>query len=59
MPIENPIHKDEQDGKWYFFDECWAEREGPYETEEECREALNKYCKDVLNMNYPKSHEIK
>jgi len=56
MPIENPIHKDEQDGKWYFFDECWAEREGPYETEEDCREALNKYCKDVLNMNYPENH---
>lgn len=36
------------DGKWYFADECWADEYGPYDTEEECRKGLAKYCEEVL-----------
>ena len=38
----DPIHQD-KDGKWYFWDECWAFEEEPYDTEQEARAALDKY----------------
>lgn len=37
----DPVHQDE-DGFW-FWDEAWAERVGPYETEAACRQALDEY----------------
>jgi len=48
MNIQEVIFKSLDDDKWYFWDECWAECEGPYETEKKCREALDKYYKKVL-----------
>ena len=33
---------------WYFWDETWADREGPYYTEEAARKALQQYS-DQLN----------
>jgi len=44
----NPVHQD-RDGKWYFFDETWADRQGPYETEEEANEACAKYADELQN----------
>jgi hypothetical protein len=38
----DPVH--EEDGKWYFWDETWADRHGPYDTEEIARAELKKYC---------------
>lgn len=34
----------EKDGKWFFWDETWANEHGPFETEVECREKLDQYC---------------
>jgi hypothetical protein len=47
------VHKDGfgQVG-WYFWDETWADRIGPYETEEEAREKLAKYCIQLDLENY-------
>ena len=42
----DPVH--EFDGKWYFWDETWADRYGPYDNEDTCRKALDRYCKEVL-----------
>ena len=42
----NPIHQ--ENGQWYFWDETWSDRVGPYETEEKVREALKRYCKEYL-----------
>lgn len=42
----DPIH--EEDGKWYFWDETWADRYGPYDTEEIARETLKRYCIEYL-----------
>jgi uncharacterized membrane protein YbhN (UPF0104 family) len=42
----DPVH--EENGKWYFLDETWADRHGPYVTEEEARIALYCYCQWVL-----------
>lgn len=41
-----PIQKD-QNGKFYFDDECWAYVFGPFETEKECRNALIEYAKTL------------
>jgi hypothetical protein len=39
----DPVHKYEDE--WYFWDEVWYDRIGPYETEELCRADLERYCK--------------
>jgi len=40
-----PIHQNEM-GKWFFWIETWADEEGPYDTEEQAREAFQRYCKE-------------
>jgi len=57
MPIQIPVHKDS--GKWYFWEETWAERQGPFDTEKEAIDACNKYCKECLGLSLPDSHVIK
>jgi hypothetical protein len=32
---------------FYFYDEFWNEKHGPFETEEECRVALVKYAQNL------------
>jgi hypothetical protein len=39
--IMDPVHEDND--KWYFWDETWANRRGPYETEAQARRELRKY----------------
>jgi hypothetical protein len=41
----DPVHED--DG-WWFWDETWAHRYGPYKTEANAREALRRYV-DALD----------
>jgi hypothetical protein len=43
----NPIHQN-KDGTWWFWDECWCNEYGPYETREECALALSEYVDTVL-----------
>ena len=38
-----PIHKCEN--SWYFWDETWAYRHGPYASKKECEIKLSKYAK--------------
>lgn len=38
----DPVHQ--EDGKWYFWSETWADRQGPYDTEENARFELVAYC---------------
>lgn len=38
----DPVHRAE-DGLWYFWDETWANRDGPFSDEAAAREALAKY----------------
>ncbi len=33
---------------WYFWDETWSNRHGPYPTKEEADAALKKYCEEYL-----------
>jgi hypothetical protein len=43
----DPVHQ-ESDGAWWFWDETWGYRYGPYKSKREARKALNKYVKEVL-----------
>lgn len=42
----DPVHKDK--GSWWFWDEAWAYRYGPYPSEKKARRELENYCKDLL-----------
>lgn len=49
----DPVHFNEVDGLWWFWDETWGEREGPYSTEEHAREALIAYCNRAFSEYLP------
>lgn len=38
----------EEDGKWYFWNEVWVDKYGPYDSEKEARDDLDRYCREVL-----------
>jgi hypothetical protein len=40
------VHQD-KDG-WYFWDETWANRQGPYRTKELAQSSLDYYCREYL-----------
>lgn len=40
----DPVHQNE-DGKWYFWNEVWCDEYGPHDTRTACNEALVEYCK--------------
>lgn len=42
----DPVH--EFAGKWYFWDETWANRHGPYDTPAEAYEMLGTYITEHL-----------
>lgn len=42
-PIKDPVHS--EDDKWYFWDETWGDRHGPYVAEEDARYELARYSK--------------
>lgn len=44
----DPVHKGSLDGKWYFWDETWGERQGPFETEEIARREMKWYIWRLL-----------
>lgn len=43
----DPVYKDEQD-RWWFWDETWGDRCGPYKTREEAEAMLATYMHVVL-----------
>ena len=47
MHNPNPIHQ--EDGKWYFWEETWADRQGPFDTLQECKDVLKRYCIEYLD----------
>jgi hypothetical protein len=44
----NPVH--EENGQWYFYDETWADRHGPYDSEAYANLQLRLYG-EYLNDN--------
>jgi len=45
----DPVH--EHDDKWYFWDETWSQRVGPYDTKAKAAEALVRYCETELGFD--------
>jgi len=39
-PDKDPVHSETL---WFFWDESWANRHGPYKTRKDAEEALNRY----------------
>jgi len=50
MP-NNPVHQWE--GKWWFWDETWSNRVGPYEDATKAREGMELYVKLFLDKPAP------
>lgn len=44
-PPSDPVCKCE--GKFYYFDETWANAYGPFDTLEEAEDSLTEYCKTI------------
>lgn len=42
----NPVHQ-HSDGTWWFYEEAWADENGPYQTQEKANSECDQYCKDV------------
>ena len=45
---KTPVHQDSTNHQWYFWDETWTDRLGPYETREEAAEACKEYDAENL-----------
>lgn len=48
MSNNDPVHQDKDDQKWYFWNEVWADRFGPYDSEDEAREKVREYVEKFL-----------
>lgn len=46
----DPVECDQSTGLWYFWDETWSERCGPYSSEQEARDRFKSYCEDELGI---------
>lgn len=51
--MTDPIYYEATTGKWYYYDETWADSVGPFDTREEADLSLMRYCAEVLNNNPP------
>lgn len=45
LEVNSPVH--EHEGKWYFWDETWGNRLGPYDTRDEAADLLADYCAEL------------
>ena len=50
--------RDANGAGWYFWDEIWLDCYGPYDTEEEAKEELRKYCVEELGIDIPSSDGV-
>lgn len=48
----DPVHVD-PDGRWYFYDETWANRYGPYGSEAESRSQMQSYANWLNSQKAP------
>lgn len=46
----NPVHYDSHDDKWFFYDEIWVDRYGPFDSREIATRALIRYA--TLELGY-------
>jgi hypothetical protein len=51
-----PVHK--YKGKWYFWNETWSDRHGPYESVKEALSGCSKYLYRYGKVDINNSHII-
>lgn len=56
MSEEDPIH--EEKGQWWFWDEVWCDKLGPYSTRVAAQQACEEYARNFLNIGVPKGYEF-
>lgn len=49
-PSFQPVHQ--ENGKWYFWIETWADRIGPFDSREEAQSELVRYSISELGYDY-------
>jgi hypothetical protein len=54
--VMNEVFK-EEDGKWYFWNEVWSDKHGPYKSKFEATHECSKYFWSLLDATYPKRRE--
>jgi|SRR5271170_4567669 len=45
--MSDPVHFDEKERAWFFYEETWAHRQGPFKTQEEATQACKKYAHEL------------
>lgn len=48
----DPVFRNPDNGKWYFWNETWSDESLPYETEEDCRADLKRYAASLESPFY-------
>jgi len=56
--VMNEVFKEEDD-KWYFWNEVWSDKYGPYKSKFEATSECSKYFWSLLEEAYPQRREIK
>lgn len=49
----DPVHYDEEQDAWFFWEETWADRQGPFNTREEAVQALSNYVRFLNGEDAP------
>ena len=44
----NPVQQD-VDGKWYWWDETWSEKTGPYDSYDQAESDCSDYCESLFS----------
>jgi len=47
----DPVHRDEKDGLWYYWNETWSDRYGPYSGRTAADAALTRYTQYLNKVN--------
>ena len=53
----NEVFKEEDD-KWYFWNEVWSDKHGPYKSKFEATSECSKYFWGLLKEAYPQVYNV-
>ena len=56
--VMNEVFKEEDDNKWYFWNEVWSDKHGPYKSKFEATSECSKYFWGLLKEAYPQVYNV-
>jgi len=56
--VMNEVFKEEDDNKWYFWNEVWSDKHGPYKSKFEATHECSKYFWGLLKEAYPQVYNV-